>query len=321
MRESRKVMRHLRDKQPAFATIAKSNLGHDMPACQIRQPEKTAVGGNVHQPPPFESLCAETRLRLSSVERALSALLKEELSRAGSNCHSAILPSDLLSAVARLHHPLSEHFIAKHLQGNRPIVQGTQLAVSEKERVSVEENSLPLVCRELSLAIRSNDPDYFVKTLADIASQSCGRETNIRAGDVSLGVDQGGQYWAFPHAERVIPLLRDLHANLKTARESSTLFAAIVALVNINCIHPFMDGNGRTSRIVFNAMLVDDGLLDPQAYIPCKHIYAISKYGFEIRLRQIILKNEWLPMITYFIDLVDLFCALAKGDGIARLGE
>lgn len=251
----------------------------------------------------------------------LSSLTNENSAQARSSCHSLTLPLGSELDAGRLHHPLSEHFIAKHLAENRPIEQATQLSVSTMERVSSEERALLLVHSDLLCAVRSNDADFFVKTLVNVATHSCGRKTNIRTGDVSLGADQGGQYWAFPRAERVIPLLHELHTNLKIARDSSALFAAIVALVSINCIHPFLDGNGRTSRVVFNAMLVDGGLMNSQAYIPCKHIYAISKYGFEIRLRQIILKNEWLPLITYFIDLVDLFCLLAKRDDCARLCE
>lgn len=285
------------------------------------QPRQTAVGGNVHRPPTFESLCADTKLRISSIERTLSSLSNVELSRARSSCRLPTLPLHLEPAATRLHHPLSEHFIAKHRQENRLIEEATQLAIHDREKVSEEENALLFAACDFTLAIRSNDARFFVETMAKVASHGCGRRTIIRTEDVSLGADREGQYWAFPRAERVIPLLHDLHTNLKIARELSPLFAAIIALVNINCIHPFMDGNGRTSRIVFNAMLVDGGLLDSRAYIPCKHIYAISKYGFEIRLRQIILKNEWLPLITYFIDLVDLFCVLAKRHDIALLSE
>lgn len=285
------------------------------------RPRKTAVGGNVPRPPTFESLCADTRLRLSSVECALSSLSNEEISRARSSCHSRIRRLNGASPVERLYHPLSEHFIQKHRQENRPIEQITKLAAQEKERASAEEGAGPLIYGDLSLALRSDEAGCFIQTLVKAASFGIDRRTAIRTGDVSLGADREGQYWAFPRAERLMPLLQDLHSNLKSSRDSSPLLAAIVALVTINCIHPFMDGNGRTSRIVFNAMLVDGGKFDQYGYIPCKQIYAISKYGFEIRLRQIILKNEWLPLIDYFIELIDLFCALGRQSGITELRE
>jgi Fic/DOC family len=282
---------------------------------------KKAVGGTVHRPPTFESIGAETRLRICSLEESLSNLSDGELSRAKLACHSLRLPSHLEPVAACLHHPLSDHFIAKHQQENRPIEAVTRLAVLEEARVLAEEGALHIATQKLLLAINSNNADSLVTALANIASCGNDKKTDVRNGDVSLGADRTGQYWTFPRAAAVKPLLHRLHADLKTSHSASALFAAIVGLVTINCIHPFMDGNGRTSRIVFNAMLVNGGKLDPKGYIPCKHIYAISKYGFEIRLRLVILKNDWLPMIDYFIDLVELFCAIGKAKDFAGSGK
>lgn len=70
----------------------------------VLEPRKIPIGGNVPRAPLFESLCGDTKLQLSRVERELSSLSKEELLHARSSTHLATLPSVALETGANASH-------------------------------------------------------------------------------------------------------------------------------------------------------------------------------------------------------------------------
>lgn len=79
-------------------------------------------------------------------------------------------------------------------------------------------------------------------------------------------------------------------------------FRAILLLVGILAIHPFIDGNGRTARACFNAIL--EG---PPSFsvIPLRTIFDCSDGGFEIRLRDAVFNGSWGPLVSYFTTAID----------------
>ncbi|WP_343635704.1 Fic family protein [Roseateles sp.] len=83
--------------------------------------------------------------------------------------------------------------------------------------------------------------------------------------------------------------------------------AAVIEFVCVNSYHPFADGNGRCSRILFNARMRALGLPE-NTYIPLKEMFWASFGGYEIRLRQVELHGDWLPMLSYFSDVISI-CA------------
>ena len=83
--------------------------------------------------------------------------------------------------------------------------------------------------------------------------------------------------------------------------------AAVVEFVCVNSYHPFADGNGRCSRILFNSRLRALGLPE-NTYIPLKEMFWASFGGYEICLRQVELHGDWLPLLSYFADVI-VICA------------
>lgn len=67
-----------------------------------------------------------------------------------------------------------------------------------------------------------------------------------------------------------------------------------------------MDGNGRVSRVIFHAVLRKHGV-SGKFYVPLKSFYAQSDFGFEIRLRQTFLTNDWHQITRYFCDVLGAF--------------
>jgi len=78
----------------------------------------------------------------------------------------------------------------------------------------------------------------------------------------------GKDGFLFPGPEKIAPLMTDFGDWLQTAGRGPD--NAISAHVQLVSIHPFADGNGRTSRILMNSMLERDGY--PAVSIdPAKH--------------------------------------------------
>lgn len=80
-------------------------------------------------------------------------------------------------------------------------------------------------------------------------------------------------------------------------------FRALLLLLAVIAIHPFTDGNGRTARACFNALLTDE----PAApFVPVRMIMDCSCGGLEIRMRDAIFNQSWGEIISYFAAALDL---------------
>ena len=74
---------------------------------------------------------------------------------------------------------------------------------------------------------------------------------------------------------RVYTWLHELKSDLtdETTEISATLLTALMAHLYSAWIHPFSDGNGRTSRLVEHRLLVDGGIPLPAAHIPASYYW------------------------------------------------
>jgi len=73
----------------------------------------------------------------------------------------------------------------------------------------------------------------------------------------------------------------------------------MTALCNV---HPFGDGNGRVSRLVFNALL--RGPDDEGPYIPLHELGRVSRAGFLIAMRLAQYRNEWGMLASFLLEAV-----------------
>ncbi len=272
-----------------------------------------AIGGNVVLAPDAESIPEAMLLKMSSLCALMRSLDSAQFEVAIAALEAPAAALNLAAAIARLHHPLSEAFIRKQLAEGRDIEQATRLGIAQSARLMLEATSLIRTEESRLVGLVSNDPASFKSALLTIATSSTGQVAAFRNGPVTLGADANGAYWAFPKASEVSALISQTAQAVYNASKISPLYAAIVALVMINCIHPFTDGNGRTSRATFNGLLVANGVMRREHFIPLKFLFALSKYGFEIRLRQVIIQKDWQPVIEYFCQALTVFCAIADG--------
>lgn len=85
--------------------------------------------------------------------------------------------------------------------------------------------------------------------------------------------------------------------------DSPSLFRATVALVAILSIHPFSDGNGRVSRLLFNILCPP--FRETDSFIPLYEIANASQGGFIVRARKAQLFNEWDDIMEYMTYIAD----------------
>ena len=108
-----------------------------------------------------------------------------------------------------------------------------------------------------------------------------------------------------PEGEAVI---RDKLANLERylhAQDGTDPLVKLAVLhYQFEAIHPFVDGNGRTGRILNILYLVDQGLLElPVLYL--SHYIIHNKAAYYDGLRQVTEAGDWETWVAYLLDAVE----------------
>jgi len=121
----------------------------------------------------------------------------------------------------------------------------------------------------------------------------------------TLSTPQGEVIYTPPSGENVI---REKLANLeKFINEDESIDPLIkMALMHyqFEAIHPFIDGNGRTGRILLLLYLKISGLLDIPAVYLSEYIIK-NKTAYYQKLRAVTETEEWEPYILYMLDMIE----------------
>ncbi len=205
----------------------------------------------------------------------------------------------------RLSHPLSNSALER--AGGKPSREklAQTLSIISKRNIA-ERAALNILYADIDVAICSANADVFVTCLERIVSHLLESSTRIRTASSIILPDPKGVGWQCVPVHEVLRRLQELHRYIVARANESPLQTAMVALVMISCIHPFVDGNGRVSRVIFHAILRRYGV-SPKFYIPLKNFYVQSDFGFEIRLRQTFLTSDWHQITHYFCDVLHAF--------------
>jgi Fic family protein len=133
-----------------------------------------------------------------------------------------------------------------------------------------------------------------------------GVELDVRTTPGTALVNQktGAVIYTPPEGEK---LLRDMLANweqfLHDATDVDPLIRMAVAHYQFEAIHPFIDGNGRTGRVLNLLYLVDQKLLDiPVLYLSRYIIQNRARY-YELLL-DVTISQNWEGWILYMLDAV-----------------
>lgn len=106
---------------------------------------------------------------------------------------------------------------------------------------------------------------------------------------------------------------------LNTDSDLDPLVRMALAHYQFEAIHPFVDGNGRTGRIINILYLIDQGLLDLPILYLSRHILR-SKSNYYRLLLAVTQHGAWEPWITYMLEAVAI-TAKWTTDKIASIKE
>jgi hypothetical protein len=195
-----------------------------------------------------------------------------------------------------LSHELSDYFMD---QGEHVRIDGVR---TESERRVLQKGIVSYSFPYISLS------SEFICELESLASHLLGEECLIRTGGLRCQPDRGNKQWVFTPPSRIAERLIGLHIYLNRNRSGlPSLFSAVVAIVTIWFCHPFRDANGRVGRCLFQIILRFGGL-PLSTTLPLRELFSLSRGGFLIRARQVITRNDWIPILDFFCNLI-FICA------------
>jgi hypothetical protein len=212
-----------------------------------------------------------------------------------------------------LTHPLSSTWLQ----------QGTHPRRKEARDTVAEFQACLSARHQLEQTLHAVDAGEFTQALCKASALLC-PEAGGRLRDMPIGLEQDGDgtQVLFGDAADVPARLAELHADHRDCRWPPVVRAVATMAVLLN-IHPFVDGNGRCARALFNIVLMD--AVGPETevespviadnaqqalltYVPLRDALAASDGGYELRLREAETHGNWAPLINYFIAV---FAALA----------
>jgi Fic family protein len=104
--------------------------------------------------------------------------------------------------------------------------------------------------------------------------------------------------------QRLVGLLSNLLAFLQEPGGLDPLLRMAVAHYQFEAIHPFVDGNGRTGRIVNLLALLRAGLLEIPVLYLSRYIIA-NKQAYYQRLRAVTERGDWQGWLLYMLAAVE----------------
>lgn len=185
-----------------------------------------------------------------------------------------------------LAHPLAEAFASRAPAA--PAAVGRSL----HERRVLDEFG-----PRLTDAIAAPDPHDFTRGLATLASHGLGRRVSPRRRTVGTEHDLEGVRIGFAPSAELPERLALIHGRLRDD-EAPIIYRAAVGMAAISNCHPFEDGNGRTGRMLFNAML-RTAARRPALYAPLHELAALSGGGLTLAMREAELHGRWEALFRF----------------------
>lgn len=151
----------------------------------------------------------------------------------------------------------------------------------------------------LHAAFHDDDPAALIDAMMRIAHDLTGIG-QLRDCHRCASPDRFGRYVVFAPPERIADQLAVIARALRCGEPRPRSFDAMLALVAITNCHPFVDGNGRLSRILAS------WLLHPHAtgaalYLPLREIAIYARGGYVLRVRQAEILGDWEPLSRFLL--------------------
>lgn len=167
---------------------------------------------------------------------------------------------------------LQEHFRTHHIynsagiEGNRLTLQETALVLKEGIDISDKPIKDSIEVKNLGLAfdflyeLSKADVQLSENYIRQIHKLIVGDDESLRPGDYrNIGVIITGSEHKPPEPFEVPIKMTELIEWVKLNKDTNPIIVAAIAHHEFVKIHPFMDGNGRTARIILNLLLLQKG--------------------------------------------------------------
>lgn len=148
-----------------------------------------------------------------------------------------------------------------------------------------------------------------IEDLMNFVATSTQGDGALRTTPVWISSQDGKENLPMVPAAEASDRLRTLVDWLNDGTLGRGTLRAVRALAMINNAHAFNDANGRLGRAVFNLCLHDHGMKET-CFVPLSTFAVLSHGGYEIRLREAELLNEWEGLISYHCDVISLYSKL-----------
>jgi hypothetical protein len=235
--------------------------------------------------------------RFSAIDNFLESLIEElsahpaEVLKYQHDRFSSVLRSAFLKIDSKdpdFSHDLSSSFNLQRRQS------------SERVLSSIDEASIATQISSTPEAVGFLESEgAFRHMLQTVASRFDQRNTNLRYTWVGT-VDQAtGSGVTFPSPRSVPEQIELLRIYLLASVRKSRLMAAVVAHVALQGIHPFIEANGRTARVLFNLLLNNSQVF----YFPIAEAISSVPASYLLKIREAIYFNEWNPVLSFFEKL------------------
>lgn len=145
------------------------------------------------------------------------------------------------------------------------------------------------------------------RTAIDICSALKGVDMEVRRtpGTQLKNSFTGEIIYTPPEGEQLLrDLLADWERYLHEESEVDPLIRMAVLHYQFEAIHPFIDGNGRTGRILNILILIQAGLLDIPTLYLSRHILRTRGQYYNL-LQGVTLRDEWEPWILYMLTAAE----------------
>jgi hypothetical protein len=219
---------------------------------------------------------------------AADAVAERLRSRPGLGLDRVILPA--MRALPDVHHRLSPLF---------PRVDAPIDLSAARHEKAVLTASTPMLEKALSGA----RPAAVIDALQRISGNLTGVE-HLRNRSRCASPDRSGRYVVYAAPERIAGQLTTIAHAFQSDEHRPRTFDAMLAFVALTNCHPFMDGNGRLSRILGNWFLGGTTL-----YLPLREIAIFARGGYLLRVREAEIYGNWEPLARFLLAILSFWAA------------
>lgn len=140
----------------------------------------------------------------------------------------------------------------------------------------------------------------FTEWVQTIHHAVTGRNSDLRRGGMRTRPDAHSNTIIFPPPQQIFHLLEELHRQVAAELPAKPALAAVAAYVGLIHCHPFLDGNGRTARVLFNLLL--SRAAGRKMFIPLSHWSYLCGGSFVLKVRRAMYGGDWPAILMFLRD-------------------